>query len=50
MMGVVGVIQDFGVVVVVNPGSDGPSTWTECSDATCGVKSGSWSALVKGSP
>ena len=27
MMGVVGVIQDFGVVVVVNPGSDGPLTW-----------------------
>jgi hypothetical protein len=41
--------RDFdAVLVVVN--SDDPSTWTECSDATGCVKSGSLSALVKGIP
>jgi hypothetical protein len=43
--------RDFdAVLVVVNPNSDDPSTWTECSDATGCVKSGSLSALVKGIP
>jgi len=41
---------DFDGVLVANPSSDGPSTWTECSDATGGEKSGSLTALVKLNP
>jgi len=51
MVDVVVESQDFdAVLVVVNPNSGDPSTWTECSDATGCVKSESRSALVKGIP